>query len=433
MTRFLKALIGVIFSVVFLVGCSKSDEPSKDQGGNNTGNNGSTVTQAVSDPGSQTGQITQAIGKDVDISNLDEATLKNYPEEKKPSMYFYNAKEISDEVFFKEPEEEIGGDPYIIKGIILEDFDNIDSALDLTEHGQLLKGMDVNTKGFKVMTNLGQVMLVDVLPYNAQSMRDDAGKDVYTFQYYNCLFNNLSLYKTYPEVGDAGRFYGFYMGYDEANDCPVFTYGVSALARAAFFPADYVKYHSEETKHYKYRNYIEFDYPVGWSEPFEAGSEKDIYFGGNLGVFGIMDYEMEDMSLDDAVDMMIAQYTGEGYEDYWDEEYDEDLDEITAEFVNAPMFKLYDHEYITVGKDNDIRGHVFRISRFVNDSYWEDEDVYIIQSKKVLVAIYKIYFIRRSLDEPDAPIPADAEYNDVYELNEEEFDKVLKSIKLCGY
>ena len=142
---------------------------------------------------------------------------------------------------------------------------------------------------------------------------------------------------------------------------------------------------------------------------------------------------MEDMSLDDAVDMMIAQYTGEGFDDYWDDEYNEDVDEMTAEFVNAPMFKLYDHEYITVGKDNDIRGHVFRISRFVNDSYWEDEDVYIIQSKKVLVAIYKIYFIRRSLDEPDAPIPADAEYNDVYELNEEEFDKVLKSIKLCGY
>lgn len=434
MTRFLKALIGVIFSVVFLVGCSKSDEPSKDQGSNNTGNNGSTVTQAVTDPGEQTGQLTPVLGKDVDISNLDEATLKIYPEEKKPSMYFYNAKEISDEVFFKEPEEEIGGDPYIIKGIILEDFNNIDSALDLTEHGQLLKGMDVTAKGFKVMTDLGQVILADVLPYNAQFIRDDAGKDVYTFQYYNCLFNNLSLYKTYPEVGDAGKFYGFYMGYDEANDCPVFTYGVSALARAAFFQADYIKYHSEVTKHYKYRNYIEFDYPVGWSEPFEPGNEKDLYFGGNYGVLGIMDYEIPDMSLDDAVDMLIAQYTGEGYEDYWpDDEFSEDLEDMTTEMIQAPMFKLYDHEYITVGENNDIRGHKFSISRFINDSYWEDEDVYVIQSKKALVLLFKIYFIKQSLDEPDTPIPVDPQYEKIYNLNEEEFDKVLHSIKLCGY
>ena len=429
MTNLIKAFLGLLLSVILLTGCSKSDDNANDGGKDNN----ATVTNAVTQGGEKTGDITPQIGKNVDISNLDDATLKIYPEEKKPSMYFYNAKEISDEVFYKEPEEEIGGDPFIIKGIILEDMDNIDFALDLTEHGQLLKGMDVDTKAFKIQTDRGQVILADVLPYNAQFLREDAGKDVYQFQYYNCLFNNLSLYKTYPEVGDAGKFYGFYMGYDEANACPVFTYGVSALARAAFFQADYVKYHSDVTKHYKYRNYIEFDYPVGWSEPFEAGSEKDFYFGGNLGVFGIMDYEMEDMSLDDAVDMMIAQYTGEGFEDYLPDDFDEDLSEMTAEFVQAPMFKLYDHEYITVGQNNDIRGHVFRISRFVNDSYWEDEDVYIIQSKKVLVAIYKIYFIRRSLDEPDAPIPADSEYVDVYNLNEEEFEKVLKTITLCGY
>ena len=234
-------------------------------------------------------------------------------------------------------------------------------------------------------------------------------------------------------MGDAGKFYGLYLGYDETNDCPVFTYGVTPLARAGFYEADYVKYHSDVTKHYKYRNYIEFDYPVGWSEPFEAGSEKDFYFGGSLGVLGITDYEIPDMSLDDAVDMLIAQYTGEGFEDYLPEDIDEELGDIPAEVINAPMFKLYDHEYITVGENNDIRGHVFRISSLRNNSYWEDQDIYVIQSKKTLVLLYKIYFIRRSMDEPDAPISADAEYEELYNLNEEEFEKVLKSIKLCGY
>ena len=431
MANLFKAFLGLLLSVILLTGCSKSDDKPADDVTGKPGS--STVTKAPDGKGEQAGQLTPAIGKDFDISNIDEATLKIYPEEKNYSMYFYNAKELSDEVFFKEPEEEIGGDPYIIKGIILEDMDNIDFALDLTEHGKLLKGMDVTTKGFKIQTDRGQVILADVIPYNAQFMRDDAGKDVYTFQYYNCLFNNLSLYKKYPEVGDAGKFYGLYLGYDETNDCPVFTYGVTPLARAGFYEADYVKYHSDVTKHYKYRNYIEFDYPVGWSEPFEAGSEKDFYFGGGLGVFAIQDYDMPDMSLDDAIDMLIAQYTGEGFEDYLPEDIDEELEDIPAEVINAPMFKLYDHEYITVGENNDIRGHVFRISTFRNNSYWEDEDVYIIQSKKALIILYKINMARRSVEDSDGPIPVDPEYAELSELNDAEFEKVLKSIKLCGY
>ena len=111
MTNLIKAFLGLLLSVILLTGCSKSDDNANDGGKDNN----ATVTNAVTQGGQKTGDITPQIGKDVDISNLDEATLKIYPEEKKYSMYFYNAKEISDEVFYKEPEEEIGGDPFIIK------------------------------------------------------------------------------------------------------------------------------------------------------------------------------------------------------------------------------------------------------------------------------------------------------------------------------
>ena len=145
MTNLIKAFLGLLLSVILLTGCSKSDDNE------NAGkDNNATVTNAVTQGGEKTGDITPQIGKDVDISNLDEATLKIYPDDKIKSMYFYGAKDISDEVFYKEPEEEIGGDPFIIKGIILEEMDNINNALDLTEHGQLLKGMDVDTKAFKI-------------------------------------------------------------------------------------------------------------------------------------------------------------------------------------------------------------------------------------------------------------------------------------------
>ncbi|MBR4777907.1 MAG: hypothetical protein IK007_09905 [Lachnospiraceae bacterium] len=429
MTNLIKAFLGLLLSVILLTGCSKSDDNANDGGKDNN----ATVTNAVTQGGQKTGDITPQIGKDVDISNLDEATLKIYPEEKKYSMYFYNAKEISDEVFYKEPEEEIGGDPFIIKGIILEDMDNIDFALDLTEHGQLLKGMDVTSKAFKIQTDKGQVILADVIPYNAQFMREDAGKDVYQFQYYNCVFNNLSLYKTYPEVGDAGKFYGIYLGYDETNACPVFTYGVSNLSRAGFFPSDYVKYHSDETKHYKYRNYIEFDYPVGWSEPFESGGDKALYFGGGLGVLDIQDFEMPDMSLDDAVDMLISQYLGEGFDDYLPE--DGDFEDMPDEdmYYDFPEFKLYDHKYITVGKDNDIRAHVFNISQGYSNSRWQDQDIYLLQSKKTLVMIYVLDYTRQSYDKPDAPIPSSEEYAEEMEIHNAEIEKILNSITLCGY
>ena len=134
------------------------------------------------------------------------------------------------------------------------------------------------------------------------------------------------------------------------------------------------------------------------------------------------------MSLDDAVDMLLAQYTGEGFEDYYpeDEEFDEEYEEY------FPEYKLYEHGYITVGENNDIRAHVFKVS-LNRGSYWEDQDIYIIQSKKALVLLYKIDLTRRSLDEPEAPIPTAEEYVDDYEIIDAEFEKVLQSIKLCGY
>ena len=208
MSNLIKAFLGLLLSVILLTGCSKSDDKKDDAGNGNNAN----VTGSATPAGDKTGDLTPQLGKDVDISNMDDETLKDYPEEKKYSMYYYSAKDLTDTVFFKEQDEgvDITGDPYIIRGIITEDYDDIDSYLDLNEHGQTLKGMDVTTKAFKVTTNYGDVILADVLPYQAKFFKDDAGKSVYQFQYYNCLFNNLSTYKTYPEVGTAGRFYGFY-------------------------------------------------------------------------------------------------------------------------------------------------------------------------------------------------------------------------------
>ena len=106
MTKLIKAFLGLLLSVILLTGCSGSNDDTKDAGKDNN----ASVTNTVTQGGEKTGDITPQIGKDVDISNLDDATLKIYPEEKKYSMYFYNAKEISDDVFYKEPEEDISGD-----------------------------------------------------------------------------------------------------------------------------------------------------------------------------------------------------------------------------------------------------------------------------------------------------------------------------------
>ena len=436
MSNLIKAFLGLLLSVILLTGCSKSDDKKDDAGNGNNAN----VTGSATPAGDKTGNLTPQLGKDVDISNMDDATLKDYPEEKKYSMYYYSAKDLTDTVFFKEQDEgvDITGDPYIIRGIITEDYDDIDSYLDLNEHGQTLKGMDVTTKAFKVTTNYGDVILADVLPYQAKFLQDSAGKEVYRFQYYNCLFNNLSTYKSYPEVGTSGRFYGFYLGYDDENKCPIFTYGVAEMAHVNLFKYDYEKYRTDKTKHYKYRNLIELDYPVGWSEPFETGDEKDFYWGLGKGIFALQNFEVQDMSLDDAVEMLLNQYTGQMMGEPMPDDFDEgdipedfDMDEMMA---NMPVYKLYDHKYITVGKDNDIRAHVFNICTNSSGN-WQDQDVYLLQTKKSLVLIWFIDFSRSSyaVDAPDAPMPSDETITPEIAIYEQEFQDLLKSITLCGY
>ena len=437
MANLFKAFLGLLLSVILLTGCSKSDDKPADDTAVKPGS--STVTKAPDGKGEQAGQLTPAIGKDFDISNIDEATLKTYPEESKPSMYFYSAKELSDTVFFKEQDDgtDISGEPYIIKGIITEDFDDIEKYLELNEKAvEVLKGRDVTAKGFKVVTDYGDVILVDVLPYQAQFLRDDAGKSVYQFQFYNCLFNNMATYKKYPEVGTPGRFYGFYLGYDDENKCPVFTYGVAEMAHANLFKYDYEKYRTDKTKHYKYRNLIEMDLPVGWSEPFETGDEKDFYFGLGKGLIALQNFEVLDMSLDDAVEMLIDQYSGNNMqmpEDFDESELPEDFD-MDDMMANMPSYKLYDHKYITVGKDNDIRAHVFNVC-IGNNGKWQDEDAYLLQTKNSLVLIWYLDMTRVSydVDGPEAPIPTDETVTPEIAIYQEEFDNILKSITLCGY
>ena len=228
------------------------------------------------------------------------------------------------------------------------------------------------------------------------------------------------------------------MGYDDANKCPVFTYGVADMAHAAMFKSDYEKYRTDKTKHYKYRNLIEFDYPVGWSEPFETGDEKDFYFGYGKGLFALQNFEVQDMSLDDAVEMLMNQYSNQMMGEYMPDDFDEgdipedfDMDEMMADM---PTYKLYDHKYVTVGKDNDIRAHVFNICVGSN-GYWQDQDVYLLQTKKTLVMIWFLDLSRRSydVDGPEAPIPTDETMTPEIAIYEQEFQDMLKTITLCGY
>ena len=144
------------------------------------------------------------------------------------------------------------------------------------------------------------------------------------------------------------------------------------------------------------------------------------------------------MSLDDAVEMLLAQYSNQMMGEYMPEDFDEgdipedfDMDEMMADM---PTYKLYDHQYVTVGKDNDIRAHVFNICVGSN-GYWQDQDVYLIQTKKTLVLIWFLDFSRRSydVDGPEAPIPTDETMTPEIAIYEQEFQDMLKTITLCGY
>jgi len=435
-THFSKLLLICLCSTFILTACgSKDDNKAKD--GNDT-----TVTSSPdkSDPGNSSTPVdpddpapTEFGKQELDLGDLDSETLTVYPKEKTNSMYFYNAKEISDETFFPD-QTEILGDPYYFNGTILEEYDSILDYLVIDEeHVEELKHLDVSSKAFKVMTQLGPVIVMDTTPYQTKFVKDYCNGDVYQLKVNKGWYDDLANYKELPETGDTGRFYGFYFGYSTKDECPIFTYGVRNLCRAGFFDPDYLKYRSDEVKKGKYRNLITYEYPVGWSDVIDDGGTSVILLPGNHGSVSIYDYEDPDMSLDDVIKM----YTGE------DMQMPDDIpeDEEMMDFNIEDFLKINKKEKTTIGEDN-ISAYLLDISYKGNDGEWHDESICAVKSKRSVV-ILEMNVWDNSTDVSDSTVLNDntdyAEKNDEMLPKDkfkavlfEELDKVINSIKPCG-
>lgn len=434
-THFYKLLLVFLCSALILTACSSKDD-NKAKDGNDT-----TVTSSPdkSDPGNSSTPVdsddpapTQFGEQSIDLVT-DTDKLSVYPKEKTNSMYFYNAKDISDETFFPD-QSEILGDPYKFAGTILEEYDSITDYLPLNEkHGEELVGLDASSKAFKIMTEYGPVIVIDVIPYQTKACKDELNGDVYALKVNKGWYNDLANYKELPETGDSGIFYGFLYGYSTKDECPVFTYGVAELARARFFDQDYLKFRSDEVKKGKYRNLITYEYPVGWSNVIDDGGTSVILLPGNHGSVSIYDYEDPDMSLDDVIKM----FTGE------DMQMPDDIpeDEEMMDFNIEDFLKINKKEKTTIGEDN-ISAYLLDISYKGNDGEWHDESICAVKSKRSVV-IMEMNVWDNSTDVSDNTVLNDntdyAEENDEMLPKDkfkavlfEELDKVINSIKPCG-
>ncbi len=452
-----KSIVSVLIMSLLLssTACSSSDDKKS--------NTDTKVTSAVTDDngGSKDSDVsgiesgdkdedknTDIGDKPMDLGDLDSETLKIYPEEKSPSMYFYNAKELSDEVFFPD-QAELLGDPYYFNGTVLEEYDDIVEYLGLNEkHGPEIEKSDASAKSYKIMTKQGNVIVIDVAPYQVKYIKDSLGGNVMGLKYYKSWFNDLAVYKTLPELGDTGKFYGIYFGYSEKDECPVFTYGVSELCRAFFFDTDYMKYRSDNVKKVKYRNLITLEYPVGWSEPIDNGGQMEIYMPENKGVLLINDFEDPDMSLDDAVKMLMGGGPGYG-------EMPEDMPEgeDMPEFNMDDYLKIHSSEKLTIGKEN-ISAYMVDVSIKNQDMQWVDETIYALKSKRNIVILQQSFYDTSEDgernetgnmgvdllfgDEEDRTTEDQAEDDgtvtgeNLREIYKKEFENLIKSIELCG-
>jgi hypothetical protein len=447
-----KSIISVLIMSLLLstTACSSSDD-KKDTNDNKvtssvTDDKGGSKDSDTSDNDSDKGEddgVTNIGDAPMDLGDLDSETLTVYPEEKSPSMYFYSAKELSDEVFFPD-QTELLGDPYYFNGTVLEEYDSIVDYLGLNEkHGQEIEKSDASAKSYKIMTKQGNVIVIDVAPYQVKYIKDSLDGNVMGLKYYKSWYNDLAVYKKLPELGDTGKFYGIYYGYSEKDECPVFTYGASELCRVGFFENDYMKYRSDNVKKAKYRNLITLEYPVGWSEPIDNGGQMEIYMPENSGMLLINDYEDADVSLDDAVKMLLG-----GGPQMPEDMSEEDM----PEFNMDDYLKIHSTEKLTIGKNNDISAYMVDISVKNQNMQWVDETIYALKSKRNIVILEQSFYDTSEDGERhdtgnqaeedlllDEEGTSDGQAEDgaitgenLREICKKEFEKLIKSIELCG-
>ncbi len=439
-TVFLKVLLICVMGAFILTACGSKDDDKSKVSDNTTvtdtpkqSDTGKDDT-SVKEPQDNEATPTKFGEQPVDLGDLDSETLKIYPKDKSTSMFFYNAKEISDETFFPD-QEEISGDPYVFNGTILEEYDSITDYLYLNEkHGPEVEKLDASSKAFKIMTKLGPVIVIDVVPYNAKYIKDICNGDVYQLKVNKSMYNELAVYKDLPETGDTGRFYGFYFGYSEKDQCPVFTYGVSNLARAAFWDFDYGKYRTDEVKKAKYRNLFTFQYPVGWSDTIDDGGNMIILLPHNRGSVAIRDWEAEDQSLEEVVSM----FTGET------SMFPEDMEEA-PEYNLEDYVKIHNKEKKVIG--DNISAYIVDLSYNNGGGVWYDEVVCAFKSKRS-VCIIEMQLIDYDAEgnasssqidlngtEADDEVSDDVKitFGGLKTIFNEEIRKVIDSIELCGF
>ena len=456
MRKITGTVIALLLSSSLLAGCG-SKETANPSGG--TQNKDNTVTSqpdnSVND-NDNTSQNVKDTEKDndnpsgnidspkIDLGNLDDENLPVYPEDnKKLSMYYYSAKELSDEVFYPEPED-VNGVPFYFNGTLLEENDSITEYLDMNEHCKVLNGLDADAKSFKIMTKWGPVIMIDITPYQSKYYTDTYKNDVYNLRFMKSMLNNLVVYKQFPEIGDTGKFYGFYLGYSEKDECPVFTYGVSNLVRSETFAVDYLEYITDDTKHYKYRNYFEMDYPVGWSDTYEANSRISFisfYKGSSI---SIADFEGSDMSAEE----IIKWITGD---------FDEEMPGPGGEDMEAPEgegpgdypdfdIKIFSKEKILIGADKDISAYHLEVGYNNDGSGYNMETVYIFQAKHTYILLECVdnsNMTNPSSEDNTVNEPSDVDPDDITEAPDDteetksvfakEIENLLNSITICGF
>lgn len=248
----------------------------------------------------------------------EDAPLTFYPEEDKNSFYMRFVEEVPTETFYSfsqdeaEEMEKYVGNPYVLEGTVCDiysSWDELAAAFNISMIENASAYGEYPMTAFTLLVDTEKILVIDLETYLSAALKDILKDELMTLKADKTLYNDLKGYAKHPEKKEYIRLYGFYCGYDEDGHIPVFTYGIGRLTSNNAFGAAYARFRSDETVPAKFKNYVDFDKPVAWSDSLEYGNADNYYFdNGQISWYA---YDDEEQSLEDFVDANMISFEDE--------------------------------------------------------------------------------------------------------------------------
>lgn len=332
----------------------------------------------------------------VDTTENEDEVAVVYPSGDTKSYYFQFASKAPSEVFQvydMETDAEVSNYiemPYYLEGTVIKVFEDYAAIQKAFPYPDVPSDQNAEkTRGMVIRVDNTDVFVLDTSNSMVAAYKEAYADDLVELKAYKAIYNNLVGYKDFPTEGEFVRVYGFYAGFDNISEMPVFTYGISKLSHDSSFGRSYTKFRTDEVKQTRYKNYVDFELPASWSGPMESADMHYYYYDAGYIIWDVFD--TDDRSLSELVDEVYSEWD-------WDD----------------PSMRVISNEYVPIAEGNT-DAHWLKYVYIGEGTEYHDEMILFIHKNKLIMIRYYDYGI-----------------TDDSMVGLEDFYKIIDSIKLRG-